>query len=56
MEKSQCIICDEDIESPKVGVLYCDEKSCRVKYEKNMAELAEFESLEQIETIKPEEI
>lgn len=39
MEKPRCIICDNIIEKPKVGVLHCSKKKCVDEFNKNMIEL-----------------
>ena len=42
MKNPRCVICDEEIKNPKIGILYCDNKKCRDEYDKNMQELFEF--------------
>jgi len=39
MIKINCIICNEEIEKPKINQLCCNKKSCRDEFNANMIEL-----------------
>lgn len=41
MVKTICIICEEEITNPKIGILYCPKNSCKAEFEANMKELEE---------------
>lgn len=41
MVKTTCIICEEEIINPKIGILHCEKAECRKQFEDNMKELEE---------------
>lgn len=41
MEKPICIICEEEISNPKIGILHCKKDNCKKEFESNMKELEE---------------
>jgi len=44
----KCIICDEEIEKPRVGQLCCDKKKCKDKFNSNMTDLWKMENPDKV--------
>ena len=49
MIKIKCIICEEEIEKPRVDQLCCDNPSCQKEFESNMVDLCQLQNLNSVD-------
>lgn len=48
MIKINCIICNDEIEKPRVDQLCCTKPSCKEEFNSNMVELWKLENLDKV--------